>query len=46
MPLTDRLSSRYNTASDCLGVGLRIGGWEVDGYEYGRDHNVSRTEMC
>lgn len=32
-----------NHASECLGVGVRIGGWEVDGHEYGRDNNVSKS---
>ncbi|CBN79456.1 FirrV-1-B30 precursor [Ectocarpus siliculosus] len=31
---------RYNTASDCLGVGVRIGGWEADGHEYGQDNSI------
>eukprot|EP00903_Cladosiphon_okamuranus_P015283 g14123.t1 len=31
---------RNNHASDCLGVAVRIGGWEVDGYEYGQDNNI------
>ncbi|CAB1115742.1 unnamed protein product [Ectocarpus sp. CCAP 1310/34] len=31
---------RYNTASDCLGVGVRIGGWEVDGHKYGQDNSI------
>ncbi|CAN0213793.1 unnamed protein product, partial [Hapterophycus canaliculatus] len=31
---------RFNKAADCLGVGVRVGGWEVDGYEYGQDNSV------
>ncbi|CAM9223101.1 unnamed protein product [Pylaiella littoralis] len=30
----------YKSASECAGVGVRIGGWEVDGYLYGRDNNT------
>eukprot|EP00752_Nemacystus_decipiens_P014698 g13091.t1 len=31
---------RNNHASECVGVGVRIGGWEVDGHEYGRDNSI------
>ncbi|CAN0413449.1 unnamed protein product, partial [Scytosiphon promiscuus] len=31
---------RYNVGSDCLGAGVRLGGWEVDGHQYGVGNSV------
>lgn len=33
---------RYNYGSHCVGSGIRLGGWEVDGIAYGRDNEVRR----
>lgn len=32
--------SRYNRASNCEGAGVRLGGWLVDGHQFGNDNNV------
>ena len=40
-PLFDVLYiCRYNKASECAGAGVRLGGWEVDGTQYGHSNNV------
>ncbi|CAN0435842.1 unnamed protein product, partial [Ectocarpus fasciculatus] len=31
---------RYNTAENCLGGGIRLGGHEIDGTTYGVDNHV------
>ncbi|CAM9649445.1 unnamed protein product [Ectocarpus sp. 4 AP-2014] len=31
---------RNNAGSDCLGTGVRLGGWEVDGFQYGVGNSV------
>ena len=31
---------RYNKASECAGAEVRLGGWEVDGTQYGHSNNV------
>lgn len=31
---------RYNKATNCLGAGVRLGGWDVDGYAHGQGNNV------
>ncbi|CAM9985331.1 unnamed protein product, partial [Pylaiella littoralis] len=31
---------RYNSGTRCLGAGVRLGGWEVDGYQYGVGNDV------
>ncbi|CBJ32749.1 FirrV-1-B30 precursor [Ectocarpus siliculosus] len=31
---------RNNAGSDCLGAGVRLGGWEVDGFQYGVGNSV------
>lgn len=33
---------RYNTADQCLGAGIRLGGHVIDGFVYGVDNDVSR----
>ena len=35
------LPFRYNVATDCLGAGVRVGGEEADGHQYGVDNSVS-----
>ncbi|CAN0549748.1 unnamed protein product, partial [Ectocarpus sp. 12 AP-2014] len=31
---------RNNAGSDCLGTGVRLGGWEMDGFQYGVGNSV------
>ncbi|CAM9939244.1 unnamed protein product [Ectocarpus sp. 6 AP-2014] len=31
---------RYNVGSECTGAGVRLGGWEVDGHQYGVNNSV------
>ncbi|CAN0370532.1 unnamed protein product [Pylaiella littoralis] len=31
---------RYNVGSDCVGAGVRLGGWEIDGHQYGVNNSV------
>lgn len=31
---------RYNRASNCEGAGVRLGGWLVDGHQFGHENNV------
>ncbi|CAM9238301.1 unnamed protein product, partial [Sphacelaria rigidula] len=31
---------RNNLGADCVGAGIRLGGWEVDGVAYGQDNEV------
>ncbi|CAM9939140.1 unnamed protein product [Ectocarpus sp. 6 AP-2014] len=31
---------RYNVGTDCMGAGVRLGGWEVDGHQYGVGNSV------
>jgi len=39
-PLYPHRTIRYNSASNCAGAGVRVGGWEIDGYAYGVDNSV------
>ena len=36
-----RLSLRFNNVSFCEGAGVRLGGWEIDGHQYGQNNSVS-----
>ncbi|CAM9793899.1 unnamed protein product [Ectocarpus fasciculatus] len=31
---------RYNVGTDCMGAGVRLGGWEVDGHQFGVGNSV------
>ena len=34
-------STRFNNVSDCEGAGVRLGGWEKGGHQYGQNNSVS-----
>ncbi|CAM9959372.1 unnamed protein product, partial [Hapterophycus canaliculatus] len=36
---------RFNTAEICLGAGVRLGGHEIDGFEYGVDNHVYENDF-
>ena len=42
---TTRVHS-YNTGSNCLGAGVRLGGHEVDNHQYGAGNSVYGNEFA
>ena len=38
-------SFRYNKATNCLGAGVRLGGWDVDGYAHGQGNVRIMSQM-
>ncbi|CAM9513141.1 unnamed protein product, partial [Ascophyllum nodosum] len=43
---SDANTFRNNQASDCKGAGIRLGGWLVDGYQYGQTNNVYNNDVA